>query len=148
MERQRRQAMFSLTARNGREAGISDQSSERQLLLFWPPRRNRVACDSTQQSSRDGQSDSCGYGAPPIFQPFAALVLWKHYAGSRLISSGVRKDIWIAFGVTIVGGLFLAYFTYWFLSLIRDRKSTDSLMNLHGSATWAKREDIEKLGLA
>ena len=82
-----------------------------------------------------------------VFQPFAALVLWKHYAGSRLISSGVRKDIWIAFGATIVGGLFLAYLTYWFLSLIRDRKSTDSLMNLHGSATWATREDIEKLGL-
>jgi len=51
-----------------------------------------------------------------IFQPFAALVLWRHYAGSRLISSGVRKDLWIAFGATIVGGLFLAYFTYWFLS--------------------------------
>jgi len=82
-----------------------------------------------------------------VFQPFAALVLWKHYAGSRLIGSGVRKDIWIAFGATIVGGLFLAYFTYWFLSLIRDRKSTDSLMNLHGSAIWAKREDIQKLGL-
>ncbi len=82
-----------------------------------------------------------------IFQPFAALVLWKHYAGSRLISSGVRKDLWIALGVTIVGGLFLAYLTYWFLSLIRDNKSTDSLMNLHGSATWATREDIEKIGL-
>ena len=74
-------------------------------------------------------------------------MLWKHFAGSRLISSGVRKDLWIAFGVTIVGGLFLAYFTYWFLSLIRDRKSTDSLMNLHGSATWATRENVEKLGL-
>ena len=82
-----------------------------------------------------------------IFQPFAALVLWKHYAGGRLISSGVRKDLWIALGVTIVGGLFLAYLTYWFLSLIRDNKSTDSLMNLHGSATWATREDIEKIGL-
>ncbi|MGD0789991.1 MAG: type IV secretory system conjugative DNA transfer family protein, partial [Terracidiphilus sp.] len=82
-----------------------------------------------------------------VFQPFAALVLWKHFAGSRLISAGVRKDLWIALGVTIVGGLFLAYFTYWFLSLIRDRKSTDSLMNLHGSATWATRKDIEKLGL-
>ena len=35
-----------------------------------------------------------------IFQPFAALVLWKHYAGSRLISTGVRKDLWIAFGAT------------------------------------------------
>ena len=45
-----------------------------------------------------------------VFQPFAALVLWKHYAGSRLISSGVRKDIWIAFGATIarrsLSGLF------------------------------------------
>jgi type IV secretory pathway TraG/TraD family ATPase VirD4 len=82
-----------------------------------------------------------------VFQPFAALVLWKHFAGSRLISSGVRKDLWIALGVTIVGGLFLAYLTYWFLSLIRDNKSTDSLMNLHGSATWATRDDIEKLGL-
>lgn len=81
------------------------------------------------------------------FQPFAGLVLWKHFAGSRLISSSVRKDIWIAFGATILGGLFLAYLAYWFLSLIRDRKSTDSLMNLHGSATWAKRDDIRKLGL-
>jgi type IV secretion system protein VirD4 len=83
----------------------------------------------------------------PVCQPFAALMLWKHFAGSRLINSGVRKDLWIAFGATIVGGLFLAYFTYWFLSLIRDRKSTDSLMNLHGSATWATRENVEKLGL-
>ena len=82
-----------------------------------------------------------------VYQPFAALVLWKHFAGSRFIGSGVRKDIWIAFGATVAGGLFLAYLTYWFLSLIRDRKSTDSLMNLHGSATWATREDIEKLGL-
>ena len=82
-----------------------------------------------------------------VFQPFAALVLWKHFAGSRLISSSVRKDIWIAFAATIAGGLLLAFVTYWFLSLIRDRKSTDSLMNLHGSATWATREDIKKLGL-
>ena len=82
-----------------------------------------------------------------VFQPFAGLVLWKHFAGSRLISSAVRKEIWIAFGATILGGLFLAYLAYWFLSLIRDRKSTDSLMNLHGSATWANRHDIQKLGL-
>src|SRR6516225_5881619 len=82
-----------------------------------------------------------------VFQPFAGLVLWKHFAGSRLISSAVRKEIWIAFGATILGGLFLAYLAYWFLSLIRDRKSTDSLMNLHGSAKWAKRDDIQKLGL-
>ena len=82
-----------------------------------------------------------------IFQPFAALVLWKHFAGSRLISSVVRIDIWIAFAATILGGLFLAYVAYWFLSLVRDRKSTDSLMNLHGSAAWANREDIKKLGL-
>jgi type IV secretion system protein VirD4 len=83
----------------------------------------------------------------PVFQPFAGLVLWKRFAGSRFISSAVRKEIWIAFGATILGGLFLAYLAYWFLSLIRDRKSTDSLMNLHGSATWANREDIQKLGL-
>src|SRR5271154_4861001 len=82
-----------------------------------------------------------------IFPPFTALVLWKHFAGSRLISSVVRIDIWIAFAATILGGLFLAYIAYWFLSLVRDRKSTDSLMNLHGSATWANREDIQKLGL-
>jgi len=82
-----------------------------------------------------------------IFQPFAALVLWKHFAGSRFISSVVRVDIWIAFAAAILGGLFLAYIAYWFLSLIRDRKNTDSLMNLHGSATWANREDIKKLGL-
>jgi type IV secretion system protein VirD4 len=82
-----------------------------------------------------------------VFQPFAGLVLWKRFAGSRLISSSVRKEIWIAFGATILGGLFFAYLAYWFLSLIRDRKSTDSLMNLHGSATWAKRDDIQKLGL-
>lgn len=82
-----------------------------------------------------------------VFQPFASLTLWRRFAGSRLISSSVRKDIWMAFGGTILGGLFLAYLAYWFLSLIRDRKSTDSLMNLHGSAVWANRADIEKLGL-
>lgn len=82
-----------------------------------------------------------------VFQPFAGFALWKRFAGSRLISSIVRKDIWLAFGGTIIGGLFLAYLAYWFISLIRDRKSTDSLMNLHGSAKWAKRDDIEKLGL-
>ena len=78
---------------------------------------------------------------------FASLVLWRGFAGSRLISSTIRKELWLAFGGTILGGLFLAYLVYWFLSLIRDRKSTDSLMNLHGSATWATRDDIEKLGL-
>jgi hypothetical protein len=40
-----------------------------------------------------------------VFQPFASLVLWKHYAGSRLISSGVCKDVWIAFAATMAGGL-------------------------------------------
>ena len=40
-----------------------------------------------------------------VFQPFACLVLWKRFAGSRLISSNVRKDIWIAFAATIAGGL-------------------------------------------
>jgi len=37
------------------------------------------------------------------------------------------------FEATILGGIFLAYLAYWFLSLICDHKSTDSLMNLHGS---------------
>jgi hypothetical protein len=55
-----------------------------------------------------------------VFQPFAGLVLWKHFAGSRFISSAVRKEIWIAFGATILGGLFLAYLAYWFLSLIQQ----------------------------
>src|ERR1700742_4750858 len=60
-----------------------------------------------------------------VFQPFAGLVLWKQFAGSRSISSAVREDIWVAFGAMIVGGLVFAYLAYWFLSLIRDRKSTD-----------------------
>ena len=59
-----------------------------------------------------------------VFQPFAGLVLWKHFAGSRLINFAVRKEIWIAFGATILGGLFLAYLAYWFLSLIRSRLTT------------------------
>ncbi len=82
-----------------------------------------------------------------VFQPFADLVLWKQFASSRLIGSAVRKDLWSALGGTVIGGLFVAYLAYWFLSLIRDRKSTDNLMNLHGSAVWADRSDIEKLGL-
>ncbi len=81
------------------------------------------------------------------FQPFESFAMWRRFAGSRVVSSAVRKDIWLAFGGTLLGGLFLAYLAYWFLSLIRDRKSTDNLMNLHGSATWATREDIVKLGL-
>ena len=59
------------------------------------------------------------FAGTPVYQPLAALMLWKHFSGSRLISSGVRMDLWIAFGTTIVGGLFFAYLTYWFLSLIR-----------------------------
>ena len=82
-----------------------------------------------------------------IFQPFASFSMWRRFAGSRMISSAVRKDIWLAFGGTLLGGLFLAYIAYWFLSLIRDRKSTDDMMNLHGSATWASRQDIVRLGL-
>jgi type IV secretion system protein VirD4 len=82
-----------------------------------------------------------------VFWPFANLALWKRYAGSRLIGSAVRKDLWLSFGATFIAGFFAAYLTYWFLSLVRDRKSTDSLMDLHGSATWASRNDIERLGL-
>ena len=110
-------------------------------------RRNRVARDSTQQPRRDGRSASFWFHGTAVYQPFAALVLWKHFAGSRLISSGVRKDLWIALGRPSSADFSWPICTYWFLSLIRDRKSTDSLMNLHGSATWATREDIEKLGL-
>ncbi len=85
-----------------------------------------------------------GVGA---FQPFAGIRLWSRYAASRLISSEVRRDIWIAFAATIFFGLFLAWIAYWFLSLIRDRKDTDSLQNLHGSAKWADRQAIKELGL-
>jgi type IV secretion system protein VirD4 len=82
-----------------------------------------------------------------VFQPFAGIRLWSRYAASRLISSEVRRDIWIAFAATIFFGLFLAWIAYWFLSIIRDRKDTDSLQNLHGSAKWADRNAIEELGL-
>ena len=82
-----------------------------------------------------------------VFQPFAGIVLWRRYAGSRVISGVVRKDVWLAFAATIILGLFLAWLTYWFLSLIRDRKDTDSLQNLHGSAKWADRKAIDELGL-
>src|SRR5215469_1597417 len=82
-----------------------------------------------------------------FFQPFAGIRLWSRYAGSRLISSAVRKDIWIAFAGTIILGMFFAWLAYWFLSLIRDRNDTDSLQNLHGSAKWADSKAIEDLGL-
>ena len=75
-----------------------------------------------------------------VFQPFAGIRLWSRYAGSRLISSEVRRDIWIAFAATIILGMFFAWIAYWFLSLIRDRKDTDSLQNLHGSAKWADKK--------
>src|SRR5579871_4997787 len=82
-----------------------------------------------------------------VFQPFAGIRLWRLYAASRLISSAVRRDIWIAFAATVILGLFLARITYWFLSLIRDRKDTDNLQNMHGSAKWADQKAIEELGL-
>ena len=87
------------------------------------------------------------FSGVPIFQPFAGIELWRRYAGSRAISGAVRKDVWLAFAATIILGLFLAWLTYWFLSLIRDRKDTDSLQNLHGSAKWADRKAIDELGL-
>ena len=147
MERQRRRDTFSPTARDGKEAGISEQSSGRCLPSSSPQAPQPSGLLMQLNNPVEMGDPLMWVRGTAIFQPFAALVLWKHFAGSRLISSGVRKDIWIAFGATIVGGLFLAYVAYWFLSLIRDRKSTDSLMNLHGSATWANREDIKKLGL-
>ena len=33
-----------------------------------------------------------------VFQPFAGLALWKHFSGSRLISSTVRKEIGLRSG--------------------------------------------------
>ncbi len=86
-------------------------------------------------------------GSVAVFQPFAVLSLWRRFAGSRIISWHVRADIWLAFGFTLAAGCILAYFSYWLLSVTRDNKSTDSLMNLHGSAKWATREEIKKLGL-
>jgi hypothetical protein len=44
--------------------------------------------------------------------------------------SGIAAMMTRTFEVTIPRGIFLAY---WFLSLICERKSTDGLMNLHGS---------------
>jgi len=75
-----------------------DRSSEQQLHLFWPlaPQPSGLAIQ-TQQSVEMGNPILWVRGTA-VFQPFAALVLWKHYAGSRLIGSGVRKDIWIALG--------------------------------------------------
>ena len=52
----------------------------------------------------------------PVFQPFAGIELWRRYAGSRAISGAVRKDVWLAFAATIIGGIFLAWLAYWFLS--------------------------------
>jgi type IV secretion system protein VirD4 len=82
-----------------------------------------------------------------VFPPFGALKLWSHFAGSPQISKQVREDLWIGCGVTVVGGFLAASLAYWFMSLIRDRDSTENLENLHGSAEWADKKTITETGL-
>lgn len=82
-----------------------------------------------------------------IFQPFGALKLWIRYAGSPRILSEARRELWIAFAITAAGGFLAAALTYWFISLIRDRNSTDNLQDLHGSAVWADEKAINETGL-
>lgn len=87
------------------------------------------------------------YRGVGVFPPFGALKLWIRFAGSPQISKQVRKDLWMGFGLTVVGGFLAAALAYWFVSLIRDRKSTENLENLHGSAEWADNKTIEETGL-
>ena len=82
-----------------------------------------------------------------VFPPFGALKLWIRFAGSQHISKQVREDLWIGFGVTVLGGFLVAGLAYWFVSLIRDRNSTENLENLHGSAEWADEKTIRETGL-
>src|SRR3954454_7138050 len=65
----------------------------------------------------------------PIFQPFGGLLLWIHFASSRFLHSDVRFYLWIGFGITTVGSFATGWFTYWFLSLFRDRNSNHNLQN-------------------
>ena len=83
----------------------------------------------------------------PLFQPWGALLLWVHYASSRFLSSDVRFYLWIGFGISTLGSFVTGWFTYWFLSLFRDRNSHQNLQNLHGSAVWADRKTIQGAGL-
>jgi hypothetical protein len=87
------------------------------------------------------------YHGVGIFLPFGALKLWVRYAGSPRISREARLDLWIAFGITIMGGFLAAGLAYWFSSIIRDRKSTENLQDLHGSAEWADEKTIKDTGL-
>lgn len=83
----------------------------------------------------------------PLFEPWGALLLWVHFASSRFLSSDVRFYLWIGFGITTLGSFVMGWFTYWFLSLFRDRNSNQNLQNLHGSAVWADRKTIREAGL-
>lgn len=82
-----------------------------------------------------------------IFPPFAALKLWIRFAASPRITKEARTNLWMGFGITCVGGLAAAGLAYWFVSLIRDRNSTENLENLHGSAEWADEKAIKETGL-
>jgi type IV secretory pathway TraG/TraD family ATPase VirD4 len=87
------------------------------------------------------------YRGVGVFPPFGALKLSIRFAGSKHISKQVREDLWIGFGVTVVGGFLAACLAYWFVSLVRDRDSIENLENFHGSAEWADKKTIKDTGL-
>ena len=82
-----------------------------------------------------------------FYNPFAVFLLWSHYAGFRVLPGHTRLVLWQGFGIAILGGGFFGWLSYYLVSILRDRGATRHNENLHGSARWAERSDIEPTGL-
>lgn len=90
-------------------------------------------------------------GAPWFVAGGHAFYAPHHWAGwfleyEKLNVPGVRRILWIGLAIIVVGSL-LAVLAAGLVMYLRTRKLQAGTEHLHGSARWAKRADIEAMGL-
>jgi type IV secretion system protein VirD4 len=84
------------------------------------------------------------FGDTPIFEPFHWLVWMTRYVSSEdlLIRGVIYRGTAIA-----IGGLIVAMAVSVFINLYHNKNLLDNTDELHGSARWATRKDLEDAGL-
>ena len=82
-----------------------------------------------------------------FYHPFGVFHLWSQFAKLQILPGHTRLVLWEGFAIAILGGGFCGWFAYYLVSILRDRTATKHNENLHGSARWAKRDDIQEAGL-
>jgi type IV secretion system protein VirD4 len=82
-----------------------------------------------------------------FYNPFGVFKLWSHYTGLRTLPGNVRLVLWQGFAIAILAGGFVGWFVYYLISILRDRGATRHNENLHGSARWIERSEMQESGL-